>query len=90
MRYLKVAPLIAGLNGISVQSFGFSTECTDISLIDAWLVGTCPTDNGTGEITSSVYLPSKIENSQGKLAVCYLNDYICTKLLTHRCLIVEN
>ncbi|KAJ5753086.1 hypothetical protein N7520_010003 [Penicillium odoratum] len=67
MKYLNAALLVAGLGGSFVQA-GYSTECTDLTLIDAWLIGTCPTDDGTGEISSSVYLPNKIENTQGKLA----------------------
>ncbi|KAJ6010373.1 hypothetical protein N7451_001785 [Penicillium sp. IBT 35674x] len=67
MKFSKVTLLVVGLGGSLVQSQGYSTECTDISLIDSWLIGTCPTDDGTGEITSSVYLPNKIENSEGTL-----------------------
>ncbi|KAJ5701282.1 hypothetical protein N7488_008830 [Penicillium malachiteum] len=67
MKYLKASLFLTGLAGSLVQSQGYSTECTDISLIDSWLIGTCPTDDGTGEIQSSVYLVNKIENSQGKL-----------------------
>jgi len=70
MKFPNVTLLIIGLGASLVQSQGYSSECTDLSLIDAWLIGTCPTDDGTGEITSSVYLPNKIENSQGTLKVC--------------------
>lgn len=69
MKFLSFTLLAIGLGGSLVQSQGYSSECTDISLIDSWLIGTCPTDDGTGEITSSVYLPNKIENSEGTLKV---------------------
>ncbi|KAJ5898771.1 hypothetical protein N7495_003515 [Penicillium taxi] len=67
MKYFKASLLLTGLGGSTVLSSGFSTTCSDISLVDSWLVGTCPKGDGT-EIKSSVYLPSKIENSQGTLA----------------------
>ncbi|KAJ5645678.1 hypothetical protein N7507_011689 [Penicillium longicatenatum] len=66
MKCLQVTLLVVGLGSL-VQAQGYSSECTDISLIDSWLIATCPTDDGTGEITSSVYLPNKIENSEGTL-----------------------
>ncbi|KAL3461985.1 Cyanovirin-N [Aspergillus heterothallicus] len=50
----------------AVAAAGFSTECTDVSVTDYWLVGTCPDDNG-GEITSSVFLPYKLSNQNGNL-----------------------
>lgn len=70
MKFLSASLLVIGLGGSLVQSQGYSSECTDISLVDSWLIGTCPTDDGTGEITSSVFLPNKIENSEGTLKVC--------------------
>ncbi|KAL5042158.1 hypothetical protein BDW71DRAFT_190609 [Aspergillus fruticulosus] len=45
---------------------GFSTECSDISLTDDWLVATCPTGSGDS-ITSSVFLNAKIANTNGIL-----------------------
>ncbi|KAL4971528.1 Cyanovirin-N [Aspergillus desertorum] len=45
---------------------GFSTECSDISIIDYWLVATCPTGSGDS-ITSSVFLNAKLANSNGNL-----------------------
>ncbi|RAH70407.1 uncharacterized protein BO66DRAFT_284910, partial [Aspergillus aculeatinus CBS 121060] len=59
--------LIAGLC-TSVHSQGFADDCTDIYLLENWLVGTCPTSDGSGTITSSVYLPNKITNSEATLA----------------------
>lgn len=47
----------------------FSTECTDIYLSSNWLVGTCPTADGSSTITSSVYLPSLVTNSEASLQV---------------------
>lgn len=47
---------------------GFSTECSDISLIDYWLIATCPTGSGDS-ITSSVFLNAKLGNSNGNLQV---------------------
>ncbi|RAL14718.1 uncharacterized protein BO97DRAFT_339965 [Aspergillus homomorphus CBS 101889] len=51
----------------SVYGQGFADECTDIYLKEGWVVGTCPTSDGTGTITSSVYLPNKITNSEATL-----------------------
>ncbi|KAL4762246.1 uncharacterized protein BDW70DRAFT_158910 [Aspergillus foveolatus] len=45
---------------------GFSTECSDISLLDYWLIATCPTGSGDS-ITSSVFLNAKLGNSNGNL-----------------------
>ncbi|KAL6233798.1 hypothetical protein BDW75DRAFT_241679 [Aspergillus navahoensis] len=45
---------------------GFSTDCSDISLIDYWLVATCPTSSGDS-IGSSVFLNAKLSNSNGNL-----------------------
>ncbi|PYH82726.1 Cyanovirin-N [Aspergillus uvarum CBS 121591] len=59
--------LVAGLS-TSVHSQGFADDCTDIYLKENWLVGTCPTSDGSGTITSSVYLPNKITNSEATLA----------------------
>ncbi|KAF2175269.1 Cyanovirin-N [Zopfia rhizophila CBS 207.26] len=47
---------------------GFSQECTDITLKDDWLVANCPTgEDDTTRIQSSVYLSSKITNSEAYL-----------------------
>ncbi|KAF2271515.1 Cyanovirin-N [Westerdykella ornata] len=45
---------------------GFSKLCKDITLTGSWLVANCPDNNGAS-IQSSVYLPSKISNSDGNL-----------------------
>ncbi|KAL4802030.1 Cyanovirin-N [Aspergillus unguis] len=45
---------------------GFSTECTDITLTNDWLVATCPTGSDS-EITSSVYLSGKLADNDGTL-----------------------
>ncbi|OJJ50136.1 hypothetical protein ASPZODRAFT_164138 [Penicilliopsis zonata CBS 506.65] len=61
---MKAFLLLSGLTLAYCQ--GYSTECTDLYYSEGWLVGTCPTDDG-GTISSSVYLPTKIENSEGTL-----------------------
>jgi len=63
----QVAFLIAACGTLHVRAQGFSTECTDISYLEGWLIGTCPTSDATGEIKSSVYLPNKIENNNQNL-----------------------
>ncbi|KAL4898979.1 hypothetical protein BDW74DRAFT_184169 [Aspergillus multicolor] len=55
---------LAGAGLASAQ--GFSTECTDISLNDNWLIATCPTGSGSS-ISSSVFLNNKISNNNGNL-----------------------
>lgn len=53
------------------QGSGFSSVCTDIALNSGvWLVGTCPTDDGTSTVTSSVFLPNSITNHEADLEVC--------------------
>ncbi|KAL4790127.1 Cyanovirin-N [Aspergillus venezuelensis] len=55
---------VAGATLAAAQ--GYSTECTDVSLNNAWLIGTCPDGNGN-QITSSVFLNNKLSNSDGTL-----------------------
>ncbi|RDW61133.1 uncharacterized protein DSM5745_10631 [Aspergillus mulundensis] len=58
---------LLALTGAGLASAqGFSSECTDISLTDNWLVATCPTGSGSS-ITSSVFLNNKIVNNNGNL-----------------------
>ncbi|KAL4913615.1 Cyanovirin-N [Aspergillus aurantiobrunneus] len=45
---------------------GYSSECTNVSLNNAWLIATCPTGKGD-DITSSVFLNYKIGNNDGVL-----------------------
>lgn len=53
------------------QASSFSSLCTDIALKDGgWLVGTCPTDDGSSTVTSSVFLPSFVTNHEASLEVC--------------------
>ncbi|KAL4994505.1 Cyanovirin-N [Aspergillus recurvatus] len=54
---------------------GFSTECSDISLTDYWLVATCPTSN-SDSITSSVFLNAKLANSNGNLEWAENGHYV--------------
>ncbi|KAL2824247.1 Cyanovirin-N [Aspergillus cavernicola] len=59
--------IVFALTGAALAAAqGFSSECTDISLNDYWLVATCPTGSGE-EITSSVFLAHKISNNNGNL-----------------------
>lgn len=60
---IRAAPAILG------RATGFSTECTDVYLSSNWLVGTCPTTDGTSSVTSSVYLPSLVTNQEASLEV---------------------
>lgn len=53
------------------QDSGFSAVCTDITLkTGGWLVGTCPTGDGSSTVTSSVFLPNFISNHEASLEVC--------------------
>jgi hypothetical protein len=65
----RPSALLALTSAALAAAQGYSTECSDITLNGDWLVATCPTGNGD-EIASSVYLPSKIGNSNGNLEVC--------------------
>lgn len=49
---------------------GFASECSDITLNTNWLVANCPNDAGTS-VSSGVYLPSHVTNTEGKLKVCH-------------------
>ncbi|KAL4878094.1 Cyanovirin-N [Aspergillus karnatakaensis] len=61
------ASLFFGLASAALTAAqGFSSECTDISFRNHWLIATCPTGNGD-EITSSVYLSAKISNNNANL-----------------------
>ncbi|KAL3452080.1 Cyanovirin-N [Aspergillus insuetus] len=62
----RSSALLALTSAALVAAQGYSTECSDVTLNGAWLIATCPTGNGD-EIASSVYLPSKIGNSNGNL-----------------------
>ncbi|RAK78036.1 CVNH domain-containing protein [Aspergillus fijiensis CBS 313.89] len=64
---LTTALLVTAGLCTSVYGQGYADECIDIYLKESWLVGTCPTSNGTGTITSSVFLPNKITNTGGTL-----------------------
>lgn len=66
---LTTALLVTAGLCTSVYGQGYADECIDIYLKESWLVGTCPTSNGTGTITSSVFLPNKITNTGGTLGV---------------------
>ncbi|KAL4930419.1 uncharacterized protein BDV17DRAFT_38673 [Aspergillus undulatus] len=58
--------LLAATGAALVAAQGYSSECTDVSLNNAWLVGTCPDGNGN-KITSSVFLSAKLGNDDGTL-----------------------
>lgn len=66
MHRFSVLFALAGASLTAAQ--GFSTECTDISLNNSWLIATCPSGNGD-DITSSVFLNSNVGNDGGDLAV---------------------
>ena len=69
--FTKVALLIAAHGISNAYSQGYSAACTGISYnTEGWLIGTCPTSDSTGEITSSVSLASKLKNDNGNLTVC--------------------
>lgn len=46
-----------------------SADCIDVSIRGSWLVGSCLTGEGTTRVQSSVYLSSKITNTEGTISV---------------------
>ncbi|KAL3477077.1 Cyanovirin-N [Aspergillus californicus] len=58
--------IVFALSAALAAAQGFSSECTDITLNNSWLVASCPTGDGDS-ITSSVFLNSKITNNNGNL-----------------------
>ncbi|KAL2864393.1 uncharacterized protein BJX67DRAFT_383864 [Aspergillus lucknowensis] len=64
---------LLGLTAL-VAAQGYSSECSDITLNNSWLVATCPTGNGD-EITSSVFLANKIGNNGGNLEWAANGEY---------------
>ncbi|KAL4903322.1 hypothetical protein BDW74DRAFT_180186 [Aspergillus multicolor] len=64
MARLSIALALTGAAVAAAASF--TSECSDISVTSNWLVGTCPDDAGD-DITSSVFLPYKLANSNGNL-----------------------
>ncbi|PCH04135.1 Cyanovirin-N [Penicillium occitanis (nom. inval.)] len=74
MQQQKLAALFGFMAGIAqaapspaaAATTGFSSECSDITLNTNWLVANCPNDAGTS-VSSGVYLPSHVTNTEGKL-----------------------
>ncbi|KAL3462136.1 Cyanovirin-N [Aspergillus heterothallicus] len=62
----RTSGLLALAGATLVGAQGYSSECSDITFSNNWLIATCPTGSGE-EITSSVYLPGKIGNNDGAL-----------------------
>lgn len=104
MQQQKLAALFGFMAGIAqaapspaaAATTGFSSECSDITLNTNWLVANCPNDAGTS-VSSGVYLPSHVTNTEGKLKVCGL---VLPTMMTYKshkvlmiscsCLLVEN
>lgn len=78
----KLAALFGFIAGIAqaapspaaAATTGFSSECSDIILNTNWLVANCPNDAGTS-VSSGVYLPSHVTNTEGKLKVYHFNCF---------------
>jgi hypothetical protein len=47
---------------------GSIKDCTDVKLNGAWLIGTCPVDDGR-KVESTVWLGTKIGNTEATLKV---------------------
>lgn len=80
MQHQKLAALFGCIAGIgqaapspaAAATTGFSSECSDIILNANWLVANCLNDAGTS-VSSGVYLPSHVTNTEGKLKVYQFN-----------------
>ena len=80
MHHQKLATLFGFIAGIvqaapspaAAATTGYSSECSDIIINTSWLIANCPNDAGTS-ISSGVYLPSHVTNTEGKLEVCHVD-----------------
>jgi hypothetical protein len=55
--------------------FGSLKDCTDLSISGAWMIGTCPADDGH-KVKSTIWLGTKITNQEGSLTVGYMTKVI--------------
>jgi hypothetical protein len=49
-------------------AFGSLKDCTDLTISGAWMIGTCPADDGH-KVKSTIWLGTKITNQGGSLSV---------------------
>jgi hypothetical protein len=55
--------------------FGSLKDCTDLSISGAWMIGTCPADDGH-KVKSTIWLGTKVTNNGGSLGVSYMTKFI--------------
>ncbi|EEA22430.1 conserved hypothetical protein [Talaromyces marneffei ATCC 18224] len=74
MQHQKLSAIFGFIAGIAQAApspaasatTGFSSKCSNITFNTNWLVANCPNDAGT-LVSSGVYLPSYVTNTEGKL-----------------------